>query len=97
MGNNVYHEYRMAGNFRGVLISVIFVIDLTVTKFSHPTKINAYGDMRVRDDGRGHKHRGSAANTSQYQQATVAIIIQLMVSSTLIFFYLMLFVQVSVV
>ena len=48
MGNNVYHEYRMADNFRGVLISVIFVVDLTVMKFSHPTKINAYGDMRVR-------------------------------------------------
>ena len=28
--------YRMAGNFRGVLIFVIFVIDLAVTKFSHP-------------------------------------------------------------
>ena len=31
-----------------------------------PTKINAYGDiMRVHDDGRGQKHRGSAANTFQ--------------------------------
>ena len=31
--------YRMAGNFRGVLIFVIFVIsvvDLAVAKFSHP-------------------------------------------------------------
>ena len=36
----------MAGNFRGVLIFVIFVVDLAITKFSHPcTKINAYGDM----------------------------------------------------
>ena len=47
----------MAGNFRRVLIFVIFVVDLAVTK------INAYGtgDMTVRDDGRGHKHRGSEA------------------------------------
>ena len=26
--------YRMAGNFRGVLIFAIFVVDLAVTKFS---------------------------------------------------------------
>ena len=31
--------YRMAGNFRGVLIFVIFVVDLAVTKFSHPRKL----------------------------------------------------------
>ena len=30
--------------------------------------------MRVHDDGRGHKHHGSAANASQYYQATVAIL-----------------------
>ena len=29
----------MAGNFRGVLIFVIFVVDLAVTKFSHPWKL----------------------------------------------------------
>ena len=29
----------MAGNFRGVLIFVIFVVDLAVTKFSHPRKL----------------------------------------------------------
>ena len=33
----------MAGNFCGVLIFVIFMVDLAVTIFS-PTKINAYGD-----------------------------------------------------
>ena len=32
-------EYRMVGNFRGVLIFVIFVVDLAVTKFSHPRKL----------------------------------------------------------
>ena len=32
-------EYHMAGNFRGVLIFVIFVVDLAVTKFSHPRKL----------------------------------------------------------
>ena len=31
--------YRMAGNFCGVLIFVIFVVDLPVTKFSHPRKL----------------------------------------------------------
>ena len=29
----------MAGNFRAVLIFVIFVVDLAVTKFSHPRKL----------------------------------------------------------
>ena len=33
------HIYHMAGNFRGVLIFVIFVVDLAVTKFSHPRKL----------------------------------------------------------
>ena len=36
--------YRMAGNFRGVLIFVIFMVDLAVTKFStHKNK--CLGDM----------------------------------------------------
>ena len=30
---------RMAGNFRGVVIFVIFVVDLAVMKFSHPQKL----------------------------------------------------------
>ena len=29
----------MAGNFRGVLIFIIFMVDLAVTKFSHPRKL----------------------------------------------------------
>ena len=29
----------MAGNFGGVLIFVIFVVDLAVTKFSYPQKL----------------------------------------------------------
>ena len=33
------HTGRMAGNFRGVLIFIIFVVDLAVTKFSHPKKL----------------------------------------------------------
>ena len=56
-------------NFCGVLILVIFVVDLAVTKFSHPQKIMPtviYIDiMRVHDDGCGHKHRSSVANASQ--------------------------------
>ena len=31
--------YRMAGNFRGVLIFIILVVDLAVTKFSHSRKV----------------------------------------------------------
>ena len=57
---NVYYVclYCMMGNFRGWLGShEIFPL----------TKINAYSDtMRVHDDGRGYKHRGSAANTFQH-------------------------------
>ena len=29
----IQFRYRMAGNFRGVLIFIIFVVDLAVTKF----------------------------------------------------------------
>ena len=63
----------MAGNFREVLIFFIFVVDLTVTKFSYPRKlmpgvIKYNGTMRVHDDGLGHKHRGSVANTFQYSK-----------------------------
>ena len=29
----------MAGNFHGVIIFVIFVVDLAITKFSHPQKL----------------------------------------------------------
>ena len=29
----------MVGNFHGVLIFVIFMVDLAVTKFSHPRKL----------------------------------------------------------
>ena len=36
--------YRMADNYRRVLIFVIFMVDLAVTNFP-PTKINAYGIM----------------------------------------------------
>ena len=58
----------MAGNLRGVLISIIFVVDLIGShEIFSPTKINAYGDMvmQVHDNGRGHKHLGSTANISQ--------------------------------
>ena len=32
-------QYHMVGNFHGVLIFVIFVVDLAVTKISHPQKL----------------------------------------------------------
>ena len=62
----------MMGNFRGVQIFVVFVVDSAVTK------IYAYDDILCKwiDDGRGQKYRGMA-------------------SSTPIFLYLVLFVQVS--
>ena len=41
--------YRMAGNFCGVLIFAIFVVDLAVTKFSHPQILMPIGDMVVCD------------------------------------------------
>ena len=63
--------YRMAGNFRGVLIFVIFVVDLAVTKFSHPRKLMPTVESTMM----------GVANTSQCQ-ATVATVIQLMESST---------------
>ena len=62
----------MAGNFHGVIIFVIFVVDLAVTKIP-PAKINAYiySDVLLckheqTDDEHGQKHCGSAANCSQY-------------------------------
>ena len=52
----------MAGNFCGVLIFVIFVVDLVVMKIFHPRKLMpTVPVIRVRDDGRGHKHLGSEA------------------------------------
>ena len=53
--------YRMAGNFYGVLIFVIFMVDLAAMKNV------VYGDiiMRVHDDWRVQRHRGSADNTFQ--------------------------------
>ena len=55
----------MAGNFRGVLILVIVMIDLAVMKFSHPRKLmpTVIWYYASPCDGRGHKHRGSAANS----------------------------------
>ena len=54
----------MAGNFRGVLIFVIFMVDLAVMKFSHPRKLMPTVIWGVHDYGHGHKYRGGAANTS---------------------------------
>ena len=64
--DNSNSYYCMAGNFHGVLIFIIIVVDLAVINFSTHENINAYGDtmvMQVHYDGRGHKHCGSAANT----------------------------------
>ena len=40
-------SYRIAGNFRGVLIFVIFVTDLTVTKFCTLRKFATVGKGRL--------------------------------------------------
>ena len=37
------HAYRIAGNFRGVLIFVIFVTDVAVTKICTPRKFAIVG------------------------------------------------------
>ena len=52
----------MAGNFCGVLIFVIFVVDLQSRKFP-PPKINDYRYASI-DEGRGQKHHGSATTRS---------------------------------
>ena len=52
----------MAGNFRGVLIFVIFVVDLQSRKFP-PPKINDYRYASI-DEGHGQKHHGSAPTRS---------------------------------
>ena len=43
----------MPANFRGVLILVIFVVDLAVTKFFSTYENECLGYARVHDDGRG--------------------------------------------
>ena len=60
-------EYGMVGNFRGALIFVIFVVDLAVTKFSHPRKLMPTVICESMVMGVTiNIHCGSAANTSQY-------------------------------
>ena len=63
-----------------MLIFVLFVVDLAVTKFSHPRKLKPTVICES-------MMMGVAKN--------IVAVIQLMASSTLIFFYLKLFVQVS--
>jgi hypothetical protein len=55
-------DYRMSGNFHGVLIFVIFVVDFQSRKFP-PPKIVDYRYVSI-DKGRGQKHRGSTATRS---------------------------------
>ena len=70
----------MADNFRGVLIFVIIVVDWQSRKFT-PTKINVYRYEYI---------RGAWPKTSWKHGHLFSV-----ASSTLIFFHLMLFVQVS--
>jgi hypothetical protein len=85
----VYVPY-MAGNFRGMLIFVIFVVNLQSQKFP-PLKINVYRYVSI--------ERGMAKNIVEARppflcvswQAIIATVIQLMASLMLIFFHLMLF------
>ena len=88
----------MVGNFRGVLIFVIFVVDLAVTKFFHPRKLMPGGDMVLCESmmmgvatnivAARPILSSIASNSSHYHPADRCL--------TLIFFYLMLFIQVSV-
>ena len=89
----------MAGNFRGVLIFVTFVVHLAVTKFSHPRKLMPTMICELESMMMGVATNIVAARPtlpSISKQHVVAIVIQLITSLTLIFFYLMLFVKVSV-
>ena len=87
----------MVGNFCGVLIFVIFMVDLAVTKFSHPRKlmptvICEYMMMGVATNIVAARPTLPSISKQRY----IAIVIQLIAYLTLIFFYLMLFVLVSV-
>jgi hypothetical protein len=55
-------RYRVAENFRGVLIFIIFVVDLHSRKFP-PPKINDYRHASI-EEGHGQKYRGSTATRS---------------------------------
>ena len=92
--SKVSSVYRMAGNFRGVLIFAIFLVDLAVTKIFHPWKLmpTVIINMVMSES----MMMGVVTNIVAAQPTTVATVIQLIASSTLLFFYLMLFVQVSV-
>ena len=48
--------YRIAGNFRGVLIFVIFVTNLTGTKFCTPRKFATVGKGRLEKSRRKCAH-----------------------------------------
>ena len=83
----------MAGNFRGVLIFVIFVVDLAVTKFSHPRKLMPtviYESMMM----------GVATNIVAVRPILSSIASHCHPADSIFdtdnFLYLMLFVQVSV-
>ena len=80
------HSYRMADNFRGMPIFVIFVVDLQSRNFP-PPKINTHRYMRI-GEGCGQKHRSAAtysllASNSHYCHPADGV------------FTLMLFIQVS--
>ena len=47
LGMHLINAYCMAGNFRGVLIFVVFVIDLVVTNFFQSRKLmpTLHGDV----------------------------------------------------
>ena len=83
----------MAGNCHGVLIFVTFVVDLAVTKFSHSRKLMPMVICELKSMMMDVATNIVAARpilSSISKQCIVAIVIQLIASSTLIFFYLIL-------
>ena len=63
-----WRAYRIAGNFRGVLIFIIFVVDLAVAKFSYPRKLMPMVESTMMGVAKNIVHdHGSVANTSQQQ------------------------------
>ena len=70
----VIYAYRIASNFRGGANFRYFMVDLAVTKFSHPRKLMSTYVSQSSFDGHGHKQRGQyfpvlAIKSSHYHPA----------------------------
>ena len=70
-------SYRIAGNFRGVLIFVIFVTAVAFKKFCTPRKFAAVGKGRQAKSRRDrHRTHGSISGISVLLTLTVSLTIE---------------------